>query len=144
MKIRISTVIGAALLGWFMLTGATLSLAFGSAVWWSGFIVFVACWLMVRNVTRSIAETQEGYLDEYERELKSRAISVGFWVALCMVSILMVFAAVLGHVSDVWAAELLQSIWQLILTVSLVSAASPTLWLGWRMRSSELDYHLTL
>ncbi|AWB80965.1 hypothetical protein C3B44_00205 [Corynebacterium yudongzhengii] len=139
MKTRKIAAISAAAVAWLVLIGATLATAFGSIIWWVALVVFILCWLITRSATRDIAETQSGYLDEYERSLKSRAFTAGFWVAIGAGVVLMVFLAVIGQSGGVWAEDVLQSVWQLILAVHLLIAATPTFWLGWITRETPQE-----
>lgn len=131
MKTRKRVAIGAAITAWVMLIGETLQLEFGSITWWVSLVVFILCWLLVRFVTRDIAETHSKYLDEYEHSLKMRAVNFGFWAAIGFGIVLMIFLAIVGQSNGAWAHSMLQSVWQLILGAYLMIAAAPTLWLGW-------------
>lgn len=139
MKRRKTVAICAAIAAWALLISETLKLAFGSAVWWTSLIVFFFCWLIVRFFTRDIAETHSKYLDEYERSLKARAFSFGFWTAVSVGIVLMVFLAIVGQSNATWACSLLQSVWQLVLGACLLVAATPTFWLGWTTRSPSQE-----
>lgn len=134
MEIRKTVMICAAAVSWLVLIGETLTLGFGSAAWWVALIAFIICWLIVRFYIRDIAETHPKYLDEYEHSLKLRALSFGFWTALCVSAALMIFLATVGQSSGAWASSMLQSVWQLILGSYLLIAATPTFWLGWTTR----------
>lgn len=139
MKARKISAISAAGVAWLVLAGATLASAFGSILWWVALIVFILCWLIIRFDTRDIAETRFEYLDEYERSLKSRAFNVGYWVAVGACVVLMVFLAVIGQSGGAWAGGILHSVWQSILVVYLLIAATPTFWLGWATRVTSQE-----
>lgn len=135
MEIRKTVTIVAAALSWIVLIREILTLTFGSLTWWVSLIIFNLCWLITRFMTRDIAETHSKYLDEYEIILKSQAFNFGFWTAIGLGAVLMIFLAIIGQSSGAWAHSILHSAWQLILGAYLLIAAAPTFYLGWTSRA---------
>ena len=139
MNVRKIAAISTAAVAWLVLIAATLAMAFGSIIWWVALVVFILCWLATRLATRDIAETQSGYLDEYERILKSRAVTAGFWGAIGAGVMLMVFLVIIGQSRGTWAENMIHSVWQLVLATQLLIAATPTFWLGWLTRRTPQE-----
>jgi len=133
-----------------VLVGALIWLAFsvvsliggsGFASVWSWVLIagFVTVWVILRVLTRDIAERTDGAVDEYEQVQRNRARNAGYISALLIALVLyVVFSLATAQAQD-GNLNLLLRADDLLLTAFLIPVALPTFLLAWNAPVEEDD-----
>lgn len=106
-------------------------------------VVFGACWMASRKLIGDIAERRVDEVDEYELDQRHRARNVGYIVTMAALMVLFFYLTVLTNVAQDSERAPLEQAPGLVFATFLLSAATPSFLLAWRLRSQphETDEH---
>lgn len=119
----------------------TLAIA-GLAYHWSGLlavVVFGACWMAGRALIGDIAERRVDEVDEYELDQRHRARNAGYVVTMAALLVLFFYLTVLTNVAHDADPAPLEQAPGLVFATFLLSAATPSFLLAWRLRSQPQE-----
>lgn len=96
-------------------------------VWGLTFAAWLVPWIALRRMTMGITERPAGELDERELELRSRFVSLGYYVALLGGSLVVLYLIAASHTDPDGAIRGAQ----LLLALLGAAAALPTVAYAW-------------
>ncbi|RNL85250.1 hypothetical protein EFW17_09175 [Halostreptopolyspora alba] len=97
------------------------------AGWWVLYAVWLLPFVVLRSMTRGVAERPVARLDEREAKLRGRYLAIGYYTALCAGFAVAVYLVALSHADPTALARGAQ----LLLVAMGMAAAVPTVALGW-------------
>jgi membrane protein implicated in regulation of membrane protease activity len=128
-------VVGAGSVGWVTFVAMTVVGRPYGAIGLAALIVFLACWLAGRVLTRDLAERRADQVDEYEFDQRVEVRGAGYVLGLGAMIAVFVLLAVAVQLAEREQPWLLLQAPQFVFASFLLAAAAPTYLLAWRTRN---------